>query len=332
MKKFAVILTVIAAIFSVFLGIYIYRKVQEQLEVQAKCPPTVTGIKSIPFELAIKTIVKNIPKGSKRLDLWMPYPKSRKAQGITNVSVKSPYPVEVNHDLEYGNAILHIGIDNPKDDFNVEMSISAVREESVSVRFIEEHSRDFINNGDYDVYLKEDSAGKVTPELVEIFKKETAEKELTIDKAKAVYNFVMASYEKDFENKYLPEAGRCVEINTLYGAILRAGKIPVRFVNGFTFKDMDEGPLSDYGCRSEFYASGYGWIPVDLESGKKFPDDRALYFGNLDQNRIELADGRDIKLVPPQKGEPIDVFIYPYAELDGKVFQVGKEISWKKEL
>lgn len=344
MKTFAVVLTVIAFIFSIFLGIYIYRGVQEQLKVQAKCPPTVTGIKSIPFEITFKAIVKNIPNGAKHLDLWMPYPQNRKAQTITNVSVKSPYPVKVNHEPEYGNAIMHLGVDNPKGDFEVEMKISAVREESLSMRFLEEHSRGFNNAGDLDLYLKEDRVGKITPELESIAKKVTAGKTMPLDKAKAVYSYIMDTYAYDFEKKKMPKergdvahvctvlAGRCTELNSLFAALLRVEKIPVRFVNGFVFRNVEEGKIDGYCCRSEFFAPGYGWVPVDLASGKKFTDDSKFYFGNLDEKRLDLVAGRDIQLVPPQKGERINVFIYPYAEVDGKAFEVGKEISWKKEL
>lgn len=332
MKTFAVVLTIIVFIFSIALGIYIYKGVQEQLAIQAKCPPTVTGIKSIPFEITIKAIVKNIPKGAKHLDLWMPYPQNKKAQTITNVSIKSPYPIEVNHDYEYGNAIMHLGVGNPEKDFVVEMKISAVREESLSVRFLEENSKEFSNIGDFNVYIKEDKVGKVTHEIKDMAKRASAGKTTALDKAKAIYNYVMAAYERDFEKRYAPSAGRCAELNTLYSALLRAENIPVRFVNGFNFKNLPEGNIDEYGCSSEFFAPGYGWIPVDPVYGKIIPDEEKFYFGNLDEYRLELISGRDIKLVPPQKGERINVFIYPYAEVDGKAFEVGKEIKWNKQI
>ena len=35
-------------------------------------------------------------------------------------------------------------------------------------------------------------------------------------------------------------------------------------------------------------------------------------------NRVFFTYGRDIRLSPEQKGDPLNYFIYPYAELDGK--------------
>jgi hypothetical protein len=39
-----------------------------------------------------------------------------------------------------------------------------------------------------------------------------------------------------------------------------------------------------------------------------------------DDNRVFFTFGRDIRLSPLQKGGPLNYFIYPYAELDGKPF------------
>jgi hypothetical protein len=44
------------------------------------------------------------------------------------------------------------------------------------------------------------------------------------------------------------------------------------------------------------------------------------FFGAHDDNRFFFASGRDIRLSPLQKGEPLNYFIYPYAELDSKSF------------
>jgi hypothetical protein len=38
----------------------------------------------------------------------------------------------------------------------------------------------------------------------------------------------------------------------------------------------------------------------------------------VDESRIAIGTGRDLVLNPPQAGDPLDYFIYPYAEADGK--------------
>ncbi|MGV3720601.1 MAG: transglutaminase domain-containing protein, partial [Actinomycetota bacterium] len=42
------------------------------------------------------------------------------------------------------------------------------------------------------------------------------------------------------------------------------------------------------------------------------------YFGRHDEHRIELSRGRNLTLTPRQQGVPLNFFVYPYAEVDGK--------------
>lgn len=64
---------------------------------------------------------------------------------------------------------------------------------------------------------------------------------------------------------------------------------------------------------------GTGWIPVDPSEAPKSsdPSRRAYLFGNLDPDRIQFTVGRDLRLTPPTK-EPLNYFIYPYAESKGE--------------
>jgi len=48
-----------------------------------------------------------------------------------------------------------------------------------------------------------------------------------------------------------------------------------------------------------------------------------------DDNRVQFTVGRDIRLDPPQQGDPLNYFIYPYAELDGKPFAVESKFSFQ---
>jgi hypothetical protein len=35
---------------------------------------------------------------------------------------------------------------------------------------------------------------------------------------------------------------------------------------------------------------------------------------------VELSKGRDLVLTPKQQGDPLNYFVYPYAEVDGKAY------------
>ena len=101
-------------------------------------------------------------------------------------------------------------------------------------------------------------------------------------------------------------------------------------------------------CWAEWYSPGYGWVVVDpadvrkailerkitLEQAKPL---REYYFGAVDESRIAIGTGRDLVLNPPQSGEPLNYFMYPYAEADGKPlnedlfgFNLGYRITFRE--
>ena len=75
-----------------------------------------------------------------------------------------------------------------------------------------------------------------------------------------------------------------------------------------------------YHCWAEFYLDGLGWVPIDASEAWLNPSRHNFYFGSLDPDRVMLTTGRDLHLVPPQKGEALNYFVYPYAELDGQPY------------
>jgi hypothetical protein len=59
---------------------------------------------------------------------------------------------------------------------------------------------------------------------------------------------------------------------------------------------------------------------------------REYFFGAHDENRVEFSRGRDLKLIPLQAGEPLNYFVYPYAEAGGKpVDNLEQTFSWKDQ-
>ena len=75
---------------------------------------------------------------------------------------------------------------------------------------------------------------------------------------------------------------------------------------------------------------GIGWVPIDASEAAKNPAKREYFFGTHDENRVELSIGRDLSLNPKQGGDPLNYFVYPYAEVDGKTFaSVDKSFSYR---
>ncbi len=129
--------------------------------------------------------------------------------------------------------------------------------------------------------------------------------------------------------------GNCTDFHSLFISLARAKGLPARFEIGFSIPEKrGEGPITGYHCWAFFYLEKQGWVPVDISEADKNPTLKEYYFGNLTENRVTYSQGRDLTLVPKQAGEPLNFFIYPYVEVDGKPWPAEKvklEMTYKDE-
>jgi transglutaminase-like putative cysteine protease len=113
--------------------------------------------------------------------------------------------------------------------------------------------------------------------------------------------------------------GNCTDFHALFIAMARSIGIPARFAIGLPLPEArGSGTIPGYHCWAEFYVEGRGWVPVDGSEAARNPSRKAYFFGHHDENRLELSRGRNLTLAPPQQGPPLNFFVYPYAEVDGK--------------
>ncbi|MEX2176941.1 MAG: transglutaminase domain-containing protein [Pirellulaceae bacterium] len=113
--------------------------------------------------------------------------------------------------------------------------------------------------------------------------------------------------------------GNCTDFHSLFISLARAQGLPSRFEIGLSIPtERGKGPVTGYHCWAFFYLDGHGWVPVDISEADKDPSLRDYYFGRLTENRVTFSVGRDLTLVPKQAGEPLNFFVHPYVEVDGK--------------
>jgi transglutaminase-like putative cysteine protease len=113
--------------------------------------------------------------------------------------------------------------------------------------------------------------------------------------------------------------GNCTDFHSLFIAWARAHGLPARFEIGFPLPDQrGSSEITGYHCWAFFYLDGHGWTPVDISEADKFPAMKDYYFGHLTENRVTFTVGRDINLVPRQAAQPLNFFVYPYAEIKGQ--------------
>lgn len=120
--------------------------------------------------------------------------------------------------------------------------------------------------------------------------------------------------------------GNCSDFHSLFISLSRSQKMPAKFEIGFSLPEArGGGEIAGYHCWAFFQPEpNKGWIPVDISEANKNPKMSSYYFGNLTENRVALSTGRDITLSPAQAGPPLNFFIHPYAEVDGKPLAAEK--------
>ncbi|MCA1593876.1 MAG: transglutaminase domain-containing protein [Acidobacteria bacterium] len=297
------------------------------------------------FMFEYTATVRDIPVGARNVELWIPVPHNDPFQEITQLEIVSPYPYEV-HTAQYGNKVLHLRVTDPKQpSFAVVMRFDTVRREHVNTMLQHTgHAAASKESADRDVrrWLQpdrlvplDDQIRKWAREVVDVACAKT-----DFEKARAIYNHIVATVKYDKTGQgwgrgdiyYACDArrGNCTDFYAIFIGYTRAVGITARFAIGFPLpRDRGEGQVSGYHCWAEAYIKGLGWLPVDASEAAKDPSRREYFFGAHDENRVEFTRGRDLTLSPRQKGEALNYFVYPYAEVDGKAHAAEKKFAYR---
>jgi len=190
-------------------------------------------------------------------------------------------------------------------------------------------------------YLQPDRLVPLNGAIAELAKQQTAGATTPMEKARKIYDYVVTMhYDKSGEGWGRGDAiwacdskrGNCTDFHSVFIGMMRYSGIPARFEIGFPLPEgKTEGEIPGYHCWSEFYIDGIGWVPVDASEASKDPTKRDYFFGALDANRVLFTYGRDICLSPEQKGEPLNYFIYPHAEINGQpVKELKRTFSFRE--
>jgi transglutaminase-like putative cysteine protease len=296
------------------------------------------------FHFEYLATIKDIPSTAKQLDLWLPIPHTGEYQKISNLKIESGRPYQVAVDGS-GNQILHLHLDPPPPGgFSVRLTMDAVRQEHIQPLLLDSSPR---RNEETDAmlaqYLKPDRLVPIDDQIRKWAREvvDQAGAHTDLEMARAIYNHVVATVKYDKTGKgwgrgdiyYACEErrGNCTDFHAIVIGYARALGIPARFAIGFPVPaQRGEGKIAGYHCWAEVYVKHIGWIPIDASEAAKDPSRRDYFFGAHDENRIEFSRGRDILLTPPQHQDPLNYFIYPYAELDGETFQgVTSQASYR---
>jgi len=280
--------------------------------------------------------VARIPAGEKgALRVWIPVPESDAYQEISDLRIESPVAYELHRDPEYRNqyAYLEVAPETARQSIEVRLRFRVTRREhKVNVNGGSVHaSAAAASPTELERWLQPDRLVPLDGMIGALAEQETRGLTRPLDKARAVYDYVVSTmrYDKTGEGWGRGDAiyactarqGNCTDFHALFIGMMRSSGIPARFEIGFPLPaGQTAGEIPGYHCWAEFYLEDIGWIPVDASEAWKNPEKRDYFFGAHDEHRVLFTRGRDIRFNPAQQGEPLNYFIYPYAELDGKPY------------
>jgi transglutaminase-like putative cysteine protease len=282
------------------------------------------------FEFTYKAEIPQAPAGTKSLKIWLPYPKSDENQEIFDVQVSAPPGATVYTEPRFGDSALYVAVDDPSGPIAVTLKYKVRRQEYLRKDFARVKQ---VVAGPLDPsveeYLKADRLVPIDGKIKELSVEVTKGKKTDLEKARAIYDYTLANmkYDKSGEGwgrgdiffACDAKRGNCTDFHALFIGLSRAAGIPARFSIGFPLPEKrGEAEISGYHCWAEFYLKGYGWVPVDCSEAWKHPEKRDYFFGGHDENRVQLSTGRDLILRPRQQSGPLNYFIYPHVEADGK--------------
>jgi transglutaminase-like putative cysteine protease len=285
------------------------------------------------FNFTYHAKVKDLPVGAHVVRIWIPVARSDAHQYVSVLKIKGSAPTRLTRDPEFRDRILYTEIRHPRSpeaDFTITYRV--LRREYSKGDFqhlLRYNSTLQPDPPDLQRYIKPNRLIPVTGTIKSLADRITAGKQGPVEKAHAVYDYLFHTFRYDKSGTgwgrgdavWACDAkhGNCTDFHSAFIGMMRAEGIPARFVIGFPLpENHSRGNVSGYHCWAEFSLDKVGWVPVDISEAWKHQEKYAYFFGTVDANRVRFSAGRDITLVPKQAGPPLNFFVYPYVEVDGK--------------
>jgi transglutaminase-like putative cysteine protease len=262
------------------------------------------------------------------LEVWFPVAHSDQYQQVKIISKTSDLPLGETTEPEYGNRMFHARTAKAeKSEYRFSVKYDVVRLEHFATVANERPAK----TPELKRFLQPDKLVPISGKPAEIAAQQVKPGMSEMEKTRAFYDYTFNTmrYEKtgvgwgrgDTLWACDSHHGNCTDFHSVFISMARSQHIPARFEIGFSIpEDKAASDIAGYHCWAEFYTASRGWVPVDISEAWRHQEKRNYFFGAHDANRIQFSIGRDVQLSPKQHGQPLNYFIYPYVELNGKEY------------
>ncbi len=281
------------------------------------------------FSFRYHTEVGPIPPGAGPVHIFIPIPVENGKQSVASLEIEASIPGAIETEPVYGNRFWHGQLaESDGEPITVTLTSEVVRrpvsggsasapsplDEAETARFLGPNRRVVVADEMLDPILRE-----IRAKVAGGGRAETA---------RAIYDWVVdnVTYKRvgtgwgngDTFWACSERYGNCTDFHALFISLARTEGIPAKFEMGFPVPDdRPEGAVDGYHCWVEFHLTESGWTPIDASEASKHPERREALYASQPADRIHFSTGRDLRLGPDHRGEPLNYFIYPHVEVNG---------------
>ncbi len=292
--------------------------------------------------------VPSLPPGAKSIDLWIPLPSDNAFQSVTGLKVEGAPGHKVTREKRQGNRMVFARFTDLSKPIKVVVTVDVARKAGTAT------ASPLDSDVDMSQYLRADRLVPTTGRMAEIAKEVAGGAASDLARLKAMFDHTVASMQYDY-NKESPQLGmgdvafvcdykkgNCSDLHSYVISLARAMGIPAFLEYGFPVTGIplpepvpQTGTIGGYHCWM-WAKVGDKWMPLDASDSRRWLDrdheeEAKSVFGNLvlPRSAVAFSHGRDLVLEPAQKGAPLNYFIYPYAEADGKPTEAKWEVGYE---
>jgi hypothetical protein len=300
----------------------------------------------------------------KNMKVWIPVPQSNEVQTISGLSIDADIPYEIKTEEQHGNTYFYADLKEglaQSADINIHFQVN--RKQRGEAKFNGTDASQYLkanrlvpigNRFDSIVKANHFSSDNMKP-IYDFILNEmyygkpkahnpsdhyyaslptNIKKGISKDSVVSLYlNTTKIAGEFTFGNGNSNYAcdisvGNCTDFHSYFMSLARSMGVPARFHIGFSIPEGQEGKIGGYHCWADYHQNNK-WFPVDISEADKAAEKAEFYYGNLDANRVEMTQGRDLILEAYSKG-PVNFFVYPIVECDEQAATYTKSFSFKE--
>src|SRR6267378_5756942 len=153
------------------------------------------------FEFTYLTRIPTLPAGSKISRIWIPLPHSDPYQTVNDLKIESPFPYAKHRDPEYGNEYLYLQVPAAQMSSREEVRMSFQVSRREHLVELDAHPGSApsagVDSSGLRRFLQPDRRVPLQGVIAELAAQETRGSQDPLEKARAIYNYVVATMRYD---------------------------------------------------------------------------------------------------------------------------------------